>query len=257
VSTPASRPTLSVVVVSHNYGRYLDEALASVAAQSRVPDEVVLIDDASSDDTPDVAIRWAEKLDAFVSIRNAAGLGPARTFNRAFSHARGDLLVKLDGDDRMSGTYLEGLERALLRTGADIAYAGVEQFGADERRVPAAPFDARELMRENFINGSALMRRQVWEQTGGFRPELDALGLEDWELFVHAVARGMRAVPVDDCWLEYRRHPGGSRNTMSHLTVLRAHLLVRRMHRDVVGLTDVGAWLLRSVARNVPRGSAA
>jgi glycosyltransferase involved in cell wall biosynthesis len=251
VSRQAARAALTVVVVSHNYGEYLDEALGSVANQTRPADEIVLIDDGSSDDTPEVGTRWAEKLEGFVSLRNATCLGPARTFNRAFAAARGGLIVKLDGDDRLSDNYLECLEARLEATGADIAYSGVEQFGSEPARVAARRFDRRELMRENFINGSALMRRSVWERTGGYRVELDALGLEDWELFVHAVSLGMHVVPVDGCWLEYRRHASGSRNTMSRAKVLRAHLLVRQMHRDAVKLSDIGTWIARSVRRNI------
>jgi glycosyltransferase involved in cell wall biosynthesis len=257
VSRESARSALTVVVVSHNYGVHLDEALGSVACQTRPADEVVLIDDGSSDDTPEVAARWTEKLDGLVSLRNETCLGPARTFNRAFAAARGELIVKLDGDDRLSENYLECAESALVTSRADIAYAGVEQFGTESARVAARDFDRRELMRENFINGSALMRRTVWERTGGYRVELDELGLEDWELFVHAVALGMHAVPVAGCWLEYRRHAGGSRNTLSRLKVLRAHLLVRQMHRDAMKLSDVGTWMVRSVRRNAVRFAAA
>jgi glycosyltransferase involved in cell wall biosynthesis len=244
-------PSVSVVVVSHNYGRFLDDALQSVVGQSRAPDEVVVIDDASTDATPHVAARWSADVPYVESVRNETRLGPARTFNRGFARATGDLVVKLDGDDRFSGGYLEALEAAILRTGADIAYSGVRQFGAQTRQIPATPFDRRELMRENFINGSAMMKRSVWERTGGFREELDGLGLEDWELFVNAVSLGMNAVPVESCWLEYRRHVGGSRNTVSHLDAFRAHWLVRRMHPDAVALEDVGAWMARSVRRNL------
>ena len=241
-------PRVSIVVVSHNYGAFLDEALSSVAAQTRPPGDVVLVDDASTDDTAQVIEAWCGRL-PLNCIRNEQRLGPARTFNIGMSAARGDLLMKLDGDDRLSPTYVARLERALEESGAEIAYTGLQRFGAETYRSPARAFDRKELMKENFINGSAMMRRQVWERTGGYRSELDDVGLEDWELFVHAIALGMRAVPVDDCWLEYRRHASGSRNTISRRTALRAHLLVRRMHRDAVGLHDVGEWMLRSTCR--------
>lgn len=251
MSIETDRRSLSVVVVSHNYGPFLDEALTSVLAQSRAPDQIILVDDASVDDTPAVAERWLEKVPRLVSIRNETRVGPARAFNLGMARATGALLVKLDGDDRFTEPYLERLERALEVAQADIAYSGLQHFGADSRRLPARPFNRRELMRENFINGSALMRREVWELTGGYRDEFDRLGLEDWELFVHAISLGMRATAVEDCWLEYRRHSVGSRNSISLLNALRAHLLVRRMHRDAVGLCDVGAWIARSARRNL------
>ncbi len=245
--------TLSVVVVSHNYGRFLAEALESIGTQSRLPDEVVIVDDASTDETSAVAARWVADTPFGVYLRNEERLGPAATFNLGFERAVGDLVVKLDADDRFSAGYLERLEQGIVGTGADIAYSGVRLFGAESRVIPARRFDRRELMRENYINGSAMMRRSVWERTGGFRPELDGLGLEDWELFVNAVSHGSRAVPVEDCWLEYRRHVNGSRNTVSHLAALRAHWLVRRLHPDAMTLHDLGAWLARSARRNLRR----
>lgn len=246
---------LSVIVVSHNYGSFLDEALESIVGQRRPPDEIVLVDDASSDETPAVAARWSRQLTEVVSLRNEARLGPARTFNRGFARATGELLVKLDGDDRLSSGYLEALEAAIEKSDADIAYSGVRLFGAATGELPPRPFDRRELRRENFINGSAMMRRSVWEQTGGFRSELDGIGLEDWELFIHAISRGMRAVAVHGCWLDYRRDGDGSRNTVSRLDALRAHWLVRRMHRDEVGIQDIGAWMARSARRNLTGAS--
>lgn len=247
--------SLSVVVVSHNYGGYLDEALTSVIRQGRPPDEIVLIDDASSDNTPAVAERWAKNVPSLSSMRNESRLGPARTFNRGFASSSGKLLVKLDGDDRFADGYLSALESALVTRDADIAYSGLRLFGAESREIPVKAFDRRELHRENFINGSAMMRRSVWERTGGFRDELDGLGLEDWELFVHAISLGMHATPVEDCWLEYRRHAHGSRNSISRLDALRAHWFVRCAHRDEVGIKDVGAWMARSVRRNLTGAS--
>jgi hypothetical protein len=104
-------------------------------------------------------------------------------------------------------------------------------------------------MRENFVNGSAMMRRRVWERTGGYRLELDAVGLEDWELVVHAVELGMRAAPVDGCRLEYRRHRSGSRNSLRRRDAWQAHTLVHRWHPATVRRRDVAAWAGRGVAR--------
>jgi glycosyltransferase involved in cell wall biosynthesis len=240
---------VAVLVVSHDYGRFLDEALGSVVDQTRPPDEIVLVDDASADDTPEVAARWADKVPELTVVRNERNLGPARTFNRGFGATTADLLVKLDGDDRLSPAYLERHAAMLADPRVDIAYAGLREFGASARLLPARPFDARALMRENFVNGSAMMRRRVWEWTGGYRMELDAVGLEDWELVVHAVALGMRAAPVDGCRLEYRRHPSGSRNSLGRRDAWRAHRLVHRWHPHAVRRSDVAAWAARGAGR--------
>lgn len=251
MSPEPSPDTVSVVVVSHDYGRFLDEAMTSVMDQSRRPDEVVIVDDASRDATPTVAERWVRCHPAIRCVRSEISLGPARAFNTGLHRASGALLVKLDADDSLSDRYVERHVQVLTETGADIAYAGVEHFGAECRWIPAVPFDPTELGRENFINGSAMMRRRVFDATGGYRVELDGLGLEDWEFFVHAVALGMRAVPVDGCRLRYRRHASGSRNSLTRLDALRTHLLVRRLHPETVSRRQVATWMGRSVSRNI------
>lgn len=54
-------PTLTVIVTAHNYGHYLDECLQSVLHQSRRPEEILVVDDASTDDTADVVARWSDR----------------------------------------------------------------------------------------------------------------------------------------------------------------------------------------------------
>ena len=247
----SSAPRVSVVVACHNYGAFLAEALSSLARQSRPADELIVIDDGSTDETAAVLRSWSGPPVTLVS--HPEPLGTASAFNTGIARSTGDLVVKLDADDRLSEGYLERLAAAIETTGAAIAYSGVRRFGAESGEDRAAPFDRRELMRENYINGSAMVRREVLLATGGYRRDFDQLGLEDWELWVHAVALGYTATPVEGCWLEYRRHAGGSRNTISRARALRAHLDVWWLHRPVIRWSDVTRWMARSARRNVWR----
>lgn len=242
---------VSVVVACHNYGEFLADALSSVAQQSRPAAELIVVDDGSTDETAAVLRTWTGQ--AVIVVSHPEPLGAAGAFNAGIARSTGDLVVKLDADDRLSEEYLERLAAAIDATGADIAYSGVRRFGAESGEDRAAPFDRRELMRENFINGSAMVRREVLLATGGYRPDFDPLGLEDWELWVHAVALGFTATPVEGCWLEYRRHAGGSRNAISRGRALRAHLDVWSLHRPVIRWSDVTRWTARSARRNVRR----
>jgi glycosyltransferase involved in cell wall biosynthesis len=246
-------PRISVVIRCHNYGRFVEEAVTSVAGQTRPADEVIVVDDGSSDETPRVLERL--KATGLIStiISRDSPRGPAAAFNDGVAASSGDLILALDADDRLSSRYLELTERALVDGGADMAYGGEHRFGAETRDLPPWPWDPNELFVENRLHVSVLFRRSLFDAGGGFDRRFDLLGLEDWEFWVAAVAHGARALAVNDCWLEYRRHPAGSRNSLRRGRVLRAHLLVYRLHRDVVRPQHLARWAIRSVIRNTQR----
>ena len=77
-------------------------------------------------------------------------------------------------------------------------------FGAWEGELAFPPYDPYELLYRHTIGLSALARREVFADTGGFDPSFQQL--EDWELWVHALARGWRGRQVDAVTVEYRRH---------------------------------------------------
>lgn len=243
-------PRISIVVRCHEQGRFLAEAVASAWNQSRPPDEVVVVDDGSTDET-DSVLRALSEAGHLVTVHHDAPKGPAASFNAGVSASTGELVVALDADDALSHRYVELTERAILR-GADLAYGGVERFGAEESFTPAPPFDRDELGVESFLHVSTMFRRSIFERTGGFRPDLDALGLEDWEFWVHAVEAGACGHAVDGCWLRYRRHPDGSRNTIRRSTVLRVHLRLHHLHPGVVTWRHLARWAARSCRRNLP-----
>jgi glycosyltransferase involved in cell wall biosynthesis len=246
-------PRISVVIRCHNYGRFLAEAVASLLGQTRPPDEIVIVDDGSTDETAAVVGGLDVGAIHLVSIRRSPAHGPAASFNDGVRASTGDLVVALDADDRFSPTYLEVMEKALTDDpGLGFAYAGDRSFGAAEVERTPPEFDARELPVANNINVSAMMRRAVFDATGGFRPDFDRLGFEDWEHWLHAVRLGFRGARVEGCHLEYRRHEGGSRDTLRRPTVLEIHLRLWLLHRPYVRFADVVRWLSRSVRRRLP-----
>lgn len=93
-------PTISVVVPSYNCARYLERALASVQAQRYPADriDIVVVDDGSVDDSPDVARRFAAA-DPRIQVIEQANAGPAAARNRGIEASRGELVAFLDADD--------------------------------------------------------------------------------------------------------------------------------------------------------------
>ena len=91
-------PRVSVVVASYNYGRYLGACLDSVLGQEGVVVDVVVVDDASTDDTAAVLERFAD--DARITVvRHSRNVGHVVSFNDGFEAVTADYAVKLDADD--------------------------------------------------------------------------------------------------------------------------------------------------------------
>lgn len=93
---PPQEPTISIIVNNYNYGAYVGEAIASALAQARPADEVIVVDDGSTDGSADVIAGFPAVTTVFK--RNG---GQASAFNAGFARATGDVILFLDADDRL------------------------------------------------------------------------------------------------------------------------------------------------------------
>jgi glycosyltransferase involved in cell wall biosynthesis len=109
---PAAR--ISVAMCTFNGGRYLEEQLESIARQSRLPSELVVCDDRSTDDSLIILRRFQREAPFAVKvIQNSQRLGSTRNFDQAIGLARGALIALCDQDDRWAPTKLERLSAVL------------------------------------------------------------------------------------------------------------------------------------------------
>jgi glycosyltransferase involved in cell wall biosynthesis len=191
-----------VIVTCFNYGRYLEEAVASARSQAGGPPQVVVVDDGSTDpQTLDVLARLDRDID-LVRQPNA-GVGAAR--NVGLSRAKTPYLLVLDADDRLTEDALLALKEPLERNPAlGFAYGRARFFEEWEGTLTFPPYDPYRLLYRHTIGLTALMRKEVAEATGGFDEQFEHF--EDWEFWLNALAHGWRGFQVDSVTLEYRRH---------------------------------------------------
>lgn len=136
------RPTVSIAITSYNYARFLAECLDSCLAQSVGADQIVVIDDGSTDDTPRILQGYMERFPVIAGIRQANG-GMCAATNAAIQRCTGDVVLLLDADDVLAPRRVEKVLEA-LRKPIDGALPGwvhhpLMRFSADRAYIGKAP----------------------------------------------------------------------------------------------------------------------
>jgi glycosyltransferase involved in cell wall biosynthesis len=187
---------VTVVVTCFNYGRYLGESVDSALREGAA---VVVVDDGSTEPLP--------PLPAQVELIHQENQGVARARNAGLARAQTPYVLVLDADDRLAPGALATLS-APLEADSELgfAYGRMKFFGDWEGELRFPPYDQYALLYRHTIGLSALARREVFEDTGGFDPAFEQF--EDWEHWVNALAHGWRGQQVDAVTVEYRRHAG-------------------------------------------------
>jgi hypothetical protein len=211
VAQDPSHRRISVIVPAYQAAPYLDAALASLAGQMRPADEVVVVDDASTDTTSAIALRWASVL-PIVLVRNPTNLGLGATRKVGIERAAGELIALLDADDVLLPDHLAVLLEQWERHGGLVVAEGYRWV--PERRLGGEPFTGRHvpppekqaerILTAHFGSYCSLFSREDYERAGGFREHRKS---EDWEFFVRMIRTGTTMTVAPTPTLIYRRRP--------------------------------------------------
>ena len=124
---------ISVIITSYNYADYISETIESVINQTYENWELIVIDDASSDNSVEIIKRYTKNDSRIKLIINNENLGLAKSIQKALNYTSGNWIAFLESDDIFTPNSLEEKAKA-ISTGADIIYTDVEPF-QDENQV--------------------------------------------------------------------------------------------------------------------------
>src|SRR6476660_5040635 len=201
-------PEVSVVLPTRNRSSMLMQAVSSALSQEGVQLEVIVIDEGSSDDTPERLARIDDDRLGVIRHERPKGVAPAR--NAAIARARGGWIAFLDDDDLWAPDNLR-TQLAAAGSGAhSLSYC--RRIEIDEQgfvlhlshRVHADDL-ARRMLSNNVIGGPSgvLVRTDLLERVGAFDESFSALA--DWDLWIRAAAGGT-AVACPEPLVAYRHH---------------------------------------------------
>jgi len=190
----------SVIIPSYNYGRKVGRAIRSALDQSLPPKEVIVVDDASSDDglTERVVNEFTDADHPVRYIRQASNYGVAYARNRGIYESTAKYVCCLDADDFIDQSFLQVCVEALENDRAlGVAYTGLLTVSPDLRLAeksdwpPQCDFDM-QIRGRNQVPTCCVFRKEMWKRLGGYRQRYapKGCGTEDAEFWMRAGANG-------------------------------------------------------------------
>ncbi len=225
---PGAMPLVSVIVPSYNHGRYIGEALRSLYRQSYRNLELIVIDDGSTDGSPELVAGMLAESPFPSRFVARANRGAAATINEGIGLARGHYITILNSDDLYADDRVTRMLALLDATGARWAFSGVRfvpgatgRFSADDtakithlgwlnENLEELPALSHAFLRANVAisTGNLFMERRFAIEAGLFR---DLRYNHDWEFCLRAIWMAEPAY-LPDCAYLYRLHGANTIN---------------------------------------------
>jgi GT2 family glycosyltransferase len=202
-------PRVSVITALYNQGGYCIDALESMRASTYTDWELIINDDASTDQSWMTIRDWAtQRQDTpLLLLHQPINRGLPRTRNAALQRARGEYVFILDADNMVLPRCLEVLVNALdAAPEAPFAYGILACFEGDRYRalVSHHPWNPGRLRHQNYIDAMALLRTDRLRELGGYTTDRRLYGWEDYDLYCRIAEAGAAPTFVPEVVARYR-----------------------------------------------------
>ena len=251
---------VEAVITSFNQKSMIYEAVHSLCNQTMQPKRIIIVDDGTTDE---MSIRGLNEIEAdhkieipLLIVRQSNG-GVSAARNTGIRTAEAALIVVLDGDDNLEPSFVEEVSKILYDNPAMIAASSwLHTFGVLESIVRPSGGDVTAFLSHNCCPATHILRRQAWEQCGGY-DETMRHGFEDWDFFLNM----LEAVPntnigmVEKPLINYRTTPASS-NIKSmekrleimryliekHITIYKEHIADALLGVEAISIARLYGW---------------
>ena len=234
---------ISIIITIYNRENYLEECLTSVLNQTFTNFEAIMIDDGSTDTSPDIAKKFAEKDKRFKYVPTSH-IGFSAAKNLGLSKAVGDFIIFLDSDDSAYPYWLELLYNAAIKTQSDISTCYYDEYVEGKKpKLPEPPKEAfmklaLPIAEYSYLKMNLIYHRfcscYIWNKL--IKKNLynniqfkDQIALSDFSVIYKIFDKANKVVQIQIPLIHYRRHADSICGKCSKLGLeyflLRANLL--------------------------------
>ena len=203
-----STSLVSIVLPIYNGEKYMRQSIESVINQTYKNWELIIIDDCSSDNTPEIAKEYANQDNRIKYYRNETNLKLPRGLNRGFSLSKGEYLTWTSDDNLYLPTAIERMVHTLKKDNSDFVFATCDVINEEGKviEIIKAPKDYKQaIVGGNFVGACFLYTRKVYEAIGEYNP--DCFLVEDYDYWLRIFAR-FEVSNIQDVLYQYRWHDG-------------------------------------------------
>lgn len=265
----SAKPIVSLLIPCYNVARTLSQTLESIVCQTRQDFEVILVDDGSSDDTPNLLREWARR-DERMQIYTQPHTGIISALNLGLKHCRADYIARMDCDDLAHPQRLQ-CQVGYLEANPDVALVSclVEGYPPEQVREGFRVYiewlnslvEDEDIRREIFVESPfahpSVMLRKTWlEKVGGYQEHGWA---EDYDLWLRMYLNGARFAKLNRVLLSWRESPARLTRTDPRYSVenfirAKAHYLSRGPLAGRDGVIIWGAGMMgRRLSKHLAR----
>jgi len=209
---------IDAVITSYNQGEMILQAVASLCRQTRMPSQIIIVDDGSTDSVSLSVLKQIEystdyPVHVYVHYQNNQGVAAAR--NTGIRMTNAPFVLVLDGDDSLNPDFVESVTALLHKNPKMVAASSwLQTFGVLNTVVKPDGGRISAFLSHNCCAASHILRRSAFDQCGGYDDTMQS-GFEDWEYFIRMLETNM------DAWIgivakpliNYRTAPASSNIT--------------------------------------------
>lgn len=225
---------VSVLIPVYNVESYVKKAIESIQNQTYKNLEIIVVDDASTDNTYNIVEKLAREDSRIRLYRNEVNQKIVRTLNYALTRANGEYIARMDGDDISA---LDRIEKKVefLQENSDIDLVGCSLFLVDangERIKKVRKLSDFELIKKTLrytspISHIWVCKKTIYDKLEGYR---ELSGAEDYDFILRLISNGMKCVNISDYYGYYVRI-NREGNTVSS-----TGLLQKKLHDEIYGM---------------------
>lgn len=225
---------VSIIIPCYNQEKYISDAIDSALNQTYKNVEIVIINDASTDNSRQIISEFAQKYKNIIFLNNEKNKGVVYSRNTAIEASSGSYILPLDGDDKIEPTYIEKAIK-ILKNNSNIGmvYCNVDRFGTKTKKWKNTKFEESTfLFGEHAIICGALFRKEDFNRFGKYKERM-IYGYEDWDLWLTFYENGLKPYKIPEVLYHYRLTKNESRSDLVQKHSLEMYKELVKNHLDL------------------------